>query len=263
MNEPVSTNESRLAELQEELRNSRRLLQRLRERVALLETTLELVSGDDRMLWLYRNRSERMDATVAMFPEARRRFHLARYLFAARYVAEKRVADIACGTGYGCRTLVETGGAANVTGIDHDADAIAYARQQHGLPEVQYALAPADRTPIAEGSLDCVVSFETIEHVPEDAALIDEFARILRPNGLLICSTPNQWPLDIAPHHVRVYTRDSFLQALDRRFSVEQMFNQNSGSDFPYNHGQPEGIVETTDGNADLAECFIAVARRR
>jgi hypothetical protein len=41
------------------------------------------------------------------------------------------------------------------------------------------------------------------------------------------------------------------------------MLNQNSGADHPLNHGQPAGIVPTTIGNAELAECLIAVCRAR
>ena len=69
-------------------------------------------------------------------------------------------------------------------------------------------------------AIDIVVSFETIEHVPDDCALIAEFRRVLRPGGQLIVSTPNQWPLADAPFHVREYDRQSFEAVLDPRFRL-------------------------------------------
>lgn len=229
----------------------------------MLERTLERVSEDPLMAWLYRNRSERMDATVPIFPDARRRFHLARYEFAAARVGGLSVADIACGTGYGSEILLKQGGAAAVTGIDVCPDAIDYARARHAAAGISFHVADALSSGLASGSVDAVVSFETIEHVADAEGLVSEFARILKPAGLLICSTPNAWPLEIAPHHVREFDRASFLDMLERHFLVNELFNQNSGSDFVYNRGQAEGIVPTTDANHDLAECFIAVAARK
>jgi 2-polyprenyl-3-methyl-5-hydroxy-6-metoxy-1,4-benzoquinol methylase len=235
---------------------------RLRERVELLERTLERVSSDTQVAWLYRNRNERMDPTVDIFAPARARFHSARYEFAAARVSGLAVADIACGTGYGCEILLKQGRAASVTGIDVSPEAIAYAQDRHGGDGIRFRVADALETGLPDGSVDAVVSFETIEHVASAEALVSEFARILTPAGLLICSTPNAWPLEIAPHHVREFDRASFLATLGSEFHVEELFNQNSGSDFAYNRGQPERIVPTSDANHELAECFIAVARK-
>ncbi len=255
-------NETDISQLQKTTRVNRQTINRLKERVTILERALELVCGDPRMQWLYRNRSQRMDAMVPLFPELRAQFHLARYEFAARYVSGATVADIACGTGYGCRVLIEQGGASHVYGVDVCPQAIEYATAQHGVDSAEFRVADACDSGIPDQSVDCVVSFETIEHVPDDEGLIDEFFRILKPDGLLICSTPNAWPLEIAPHHVREYDRESFRAILGRRFGIQSLFNQNSGSDFRYNHDQPAGVIPTTDENHRHAECFIAVARR-
>lgn len=244
------------------VRGNRKTLNRLKERVALLERALEIVCHDPQMQWLYRNRSERMDPTVPVFPELRSEFHRARYRFAAERVCGLSVADIACGTGYGCRMLLDQGGATRVRGVDICRETIEYARNRHAREGIDYVVADAADSGLAEESLDCVVSFETIEHVPDDEALLAEFRRILKPGGLLICSTPNAWPLEIAPHHVREYDRESFTRALSVGFEIGELFNQNSGSDFLYNHDQPAGIVPTTDANHRQAECFLAVARR-
>lgn len=235
----------------------------LEERVGELERLLEFVAADESHRWLYQNRLERMDATLDLFDRRRREFHLGRYRFAAQQVSGKKVLDCACGTGYGARLLCEIGGAASVIGVDLDPKAVAYARAHHGVAAAEFLCSSGDCLALPEAAVEVVTSFETIEHVPDDAALLEEFYRVLSPNGLLIVSTPNQWPLADAPFHVREYDRESFVQILERRFDCVELYNQNSGSSTPLNHGQAAGIVPTTTANQDYAECFIAVCRRR
>lgn len=43
---------------------------------------------------------------------------------------------------------------------------------------------------MADGSLDAVVSFDVLEHVPDYAAALAEFARVLRPGGRLVLTAP-------------------------------------------------------------------------
>jgi 2-polyprenyl-3-methyl-5-hydroxy-6-metoxy-1,4-benzoquinol methylase len=197
------------------------------------------------------------------FDEKRREFHLDRYRFAAARVKRQRVLDCACGTGYGVRLLCEQGNAAQVIGVDIAPASVDYARRHHGVVSAVYLCASADRLPLADGSVDVVTSFETIEHVPDDHSLIEEFHRVLRPNGQLIVSTPNQWPLKDTPFHVREYDRNSFIAVLESCFNCLEIYNQNSDSDTPLNHGQARGIVPTTPENDGLAECFIAVCRSK
>lgn len=252
------------------LRRVLRLLARGEQRIGRLEwqvqrlgEALDFALQDDWSAWLYRNRAERMDASVPFFDEGRRRFHLERYRFAADHVQGKQVADIACGTGYGTELLCTRGKAARVVGVDVDAGAVAYAAEKHGCEAARYVRAPAEHTGLPDESFDVVVSFETIEHVAEDLPLLEEFSRLLRPGGLLVCSTPNAWPLERAEHHVREYDHDSFRALLESCFAVEALYNQNSGMPgAPFNRGQPAGITPTTADNAALAECFVAVCRR-
>lgn len=258
----AKTLEQQLADALQYIRNQREQLAQLRERLSRLELLLEHCLGSAAGLWLYQNRSERMDPTVPIFDPGRAEFHLSRYRFAAGYVAGKEVVDIACGTGYGSRLLAESGPAARVTGIDICPEAIAYARSRHSLANTDYLTGSVISIPLPDCSVDVVVSFETIEHVDEDVEAISEYARILRPGGWLICSTPNGWPLEIAPHHKKVFDRESFRQLLEREFHQLQLFNQNSGTSFAYNHGQPAGIQPTTNENQAVAECFLAVCRK-
>ena len=55
--------------------------------------------------------------------------HWHRYLIASRFVAGKRVLDIACGEGYGSALLSQT--AASVVGVDISADAVQHASEAY------------------------------------------------------------------------------------------------------------------------------------
>lgn len=223
----------------------------------------EDILSDPSKVWLYQNRDERMDASLGIFNEMRRVFHLDRYNFACNYTENKIVADIACGTGYGTELLHKSGNAQKVYGIDISSEAIAYAKKHHHCGhDIEYICASGTNTALEDASIDVVVSFETIEHVEDDVGLIKEFARILKPGGKLVCSTPNRWPLALAVHHVKEYDERSFTDLLASDFEVDQLCNQNSGDSSPFNHGQTRGIVPTTVENAALAECYIAVCKK-
>lgn len=212
-------------------------------------------------LWLYKNKVERMDANVELFNPERRIFHKARYNFALDYVKGKDVADIACGTGYGTEMLKVYGSAKTVIGIDVDQEAIKYAILNHKPPFVGYICTSGEETGLDDESVDVVVSFETLEHVPDDYALLREFYRILKRNGLLICSVPNNW--EISRLHLRSYDRKKLEKLLGSFFSDMVFYNQNSGQKSAlHNHGQPAGICLTTDENENLAECYIVVCRK-
>src|SRR5271170_5650885 len=91
--------------------------------------------------------------------------HWHRYAFAKRFVSDKRVADIACGEGYGSALLA--GIATSVVGIDLAPDAIAHARSHYAaLPNLRFQQGSVEALPLADASVDVVVSFETVEHLP-------------------------------------------------------------------------------------------------
>ena len=105
--------------------------------------------------------------------------HLARYRLAAQLARGRRVLDAASGEGYGSAILAAAG-ATSVTGIDLDRDAVDHAGARYGL---NFEVADVAALPFPEASFDVVVSFETIEHVPDAVAALREFRRVLAPRG--------------------------------------------------------------------------------
>lgn len=190
--------------------------------------TIEGLSEADAR-WLVENRGERHDASLPMLPPARTELHLRRYELASDILARLNavaVADMACGTGYGANLFAPLSGhlARRYVGVDLDARTIEYARARHAGPGRDFVCCSATSTPIQSASVDVVASFETIEHIEDTESLVGEYARVLRPRGVLVVSTPNK--LGPTPYHVHDFGAPDFLAALDERFEVLEVLGQ-------------------------------------
>lgn len=204
--------------------------------------------------WLGQNESLRMDANSKMFPESRRRFHLARYEFASRYCQGKRVLDGACGTGYGSDLLGKF--AAEVHGIDCSQDAIDYASKAYGNSTVAFQKYFVEATQFDAGSFDVVVSLETIEHTLCPDSHIMEVTRLLNPGtGLAVLSIPNSWGL--TDHHFIDFNMERLDLLVKKYFSEIKYFYQN-----PDTHTSLPGIGEMKSSEPSNAQCIIAVCSK-
>jgi ubiquinone/menaquinone biosynthesis C-methylase UbiE len=116
--------------------------------------------------------------------------HLERYRFATKYVLNKTVLDMACGTGYGSNIMAKAG-AKFVKGIDISSELIDYGRTHYQRNNLSFEVGDAC-TFIGDSLYDVIVSFETIEHVEDYHLMLINLHRLLKKNGLLIISTPNR-----------------------------------------------------------------------
>jgi O-antigen biosynthesis protein len=137
------------------------------------------------------------------------------------YCAGKEVLDIACGEGYGSALLRQV--ATRVTGVDIAPAAVEHAAAKYRRPHLDFRQGSCDAIPLPDGSVDVVVSFETLEHHDRHVEMIREIHRVLRPGGLVLISTPDtvnysEKPGYRNPFHVKELTRDEFRDLLMHSF---------------------------------------------
>lgn len=157
--------------------------------------------------------------------------HKQRYEFAKEYVGGKKVLDAACGEGYGSNILSEA--ADIVVGMDIDAETVRLANEKYGSTKLTYKVGNAEKLPFENESFDVIVSFETIEHISEIAQenFLSEIRRVLRPDGLLIMSTPNKAIYTDAvngknPYHIKEFYTEEFISFMQKRFRNIEVFCQ-------------------------------------
>lgn len=153
--------------------------------------------------------------------------HLYRYIFASRFVDGKFVLDIASGEGYGACGLSRCG-ARFVIGIDVSHEACKLASSRYDLPVL---CANAECLPLASNSVDLITSFETIEHLSSPGRFLADCARVLRPDGVLIISTPNrsvygELSKDSNPYHTSELDESEFCALLREHFEIKSLYSQ-------------------------------------
>lgn len=155
--------------------------------------------------------------------------HRHRYVFASQFVSGKTVLDIASGEGYGSALLAKT--ARHVIGVDISELAVEHARQRYHADNLEFVTGSCAAIPLADAAVDVVVSFETIEHHAEHEAMMREIARVLRPGGLLVISSPDKVeysdkPSFRNPFHVKELYKEEFQELLSKHFRHVKLFGQ-------------------------------------
>lgn len=107
-----------------------------------------------------------------------------------RPLAGKTALDVGCGAGLLAEPLARMGAA--VTGVDAAAENIAVAQDHAAGQGLGIAYHAGELAALSLGRFDLVTSMEVVEHVSDPAAFIKELAARLKPDGLLILSTPNR-----------------------------------------------------------------------
>jgi SAM-dependent methyltransferase len=148
------------------------------------------------------------------------------YTYAARLLPASagRWVDLGCGQGE-FLGLARAHGAAG-TGVDYW---LPNAKSAGGVGRGGVVADLNHRLPFRDASLDGVTLIEVIEHIVRAEGLVDEIARVVRPGGWLIVTTPNVvhltyrlraltgHPPKQEGYHYRFFTRDLLRETLETR----------------------------------------------
>jgi O-antigen biosynthesis protein len=138
--------------------------------------------------------------------------HVHRYAWCTDLVRGQDVLDVASGEGYGSKILA--GSARSVIGVDVSEEAVAHATQRYAdVGHLRFQQGSADKLPLPDSCVDVVVSFETIEHLHAQEAMIREIRRVLRPGGCLVMSSPNKKVYsDQAGYHNEFHVKELYFE---------------------------------------------------
>src|SRR5215217_8993703 len=101
-----------------------------------------------------------------------------------RQDGQLRILDAGCGTGQMLKCLESHGEA---IGIDSSPQAIGYARKRGVRRLVRGSITDP---PFRDGSFDCVVALDVIEHVHDDIGILTKLHEVVKPGGHLIITVP-------------------------------------------------------------------------
>ncbi|MCA1831923.1 MAG: class I SAM-dependent methyltransferase [Actinomycetota bacterium] len=149
--------------------------------------------------------------------------HVAAYEYAAKLVHSLEVLDAGCGEGYGSDILAAS--ARDVVGVDLDEGVVAHAGRHY--PRARFERADLLALPFPDASFDAVVSLQVIEHLSGPRDFVAECARVLRPGGRLIMSTPNRLTFSRDgirnPFHTYEFAPEDFRSLLASVFAIEEL----------------------------------------
>jgi ubiquinone/menaquinone biosynthesis C-methylase UbiE len=147
----------------------------------------------------------------------------------SKFVKDKSVLDIACGSGKGSYILAKEGGAKSVLASDINEQAVKYASIRYSGENISHKVADAEKFTSSE-KYDVIVSFETIEHIQNIKAYLKSIEKVLSSNGSFFVSTPiSSKELDEKPnniYHLREWGFKSFHKVLEEYFEIEAIYVQ-------------------------------------
>lgn len=98
----------------------------------------------------------------------------------------KDVLEISCGHGGGASYLVRTFKPASYTGLDLNSAGVAFCRDRHKLPGLEFVHGDAQDLPFTDESFDVVINLEASHSYPDFPGFLSEVARVLRHGGCFL-----------------------------------------------------------------------------
>lgn len=150
--------------------------------------------------------------------------HQSRYAFAIGELQKEgltKILDAATGVGYGAHYLAQHFPQRQLVAIDRNVAALQIAKTQFKSSNLLFLhddCEKFDNVP-QHGPFDAIISFETLEHLPNPKKFLQNCFDVLGENGLLVISTPNQWVSSPGgtndwEFHEKEYKPDELIQLL-------------------------------------------------
>jgi 2-polyprenyl-3-methyl-5-hydroxy-6-metoxy-1,4-benzoquinol methylase len=227
----------------------------------------------DELRSYYESRAHELDELSATYEHPspyKRFFYETRFRAVFDAVGAKpgeQILEVGCGSGRYTRELARTG--ALVTATEYAPSPLAQAERNVGelAPRVVFRLEDAQSLSFADASFDKVLLSEVIEHVSDPGRAVAEAARVLRPGGLLVVSTPSRFsPLNLAygvkrrvrrygfNEHLHELTPTSFRRLVGEHLDVESLEFANFVLPYPADEvylrlGSPAlGVLQRVEG---------------
>ena len=159
-----------------------------------------------------------------------------------------KIADIACGQGFFSFAFAQKG--AEVIGCDIGEKLIKIANDQiekAKMSNVEFFVCPANKTTIADSSIDTVVINLALQNIEDLNGTIKEMARILKPNGkfVLTLNHPNfripersswQWDDKTNTQYRRI---DGYMSETNSKIDMNPGENDSTKKQFTYSFHRP------------------------
>lgn len=121
-----------------------------------------------------------------------------------------KILDFGSGSGYLVGVLQNSG--YDAFGTDFSQEAIEFGRKK-GIKNL--SVNNGHHIDSEDASFDCVLCLDTVEHIEDDAGIVKEIERVLKPGGYVILTVPAyQWlwgVQDEVAKHYRRYTISNFV----------------------------------------------------
>lgn len=194
--------------------------------------------------------------------------HITRYVAAKPIIKDKVVLDIASGSGYGTKILAES--AKYIYGVDVNETAINYSKKHYSGKNIEYLVGDGESIPIGDASVDVVVTFETIEHIKDYKKFLKEVGRVLKKDGLLILSTPNDIEFAEGNHfHLHEFEYDELVSLVKKHFKNVDSYFQSTwkyvsvGSEKELNSDVKGTVLNLTSKTRDQHLYFYLLCSNR
>lgn len=155
--------------------------------------------------------------------------HRAAYGWVARSLPVRGavVVEAGCGEGYGGQLLADAG-AVLVVGLDLDLPSLRHAGLTY--PGVRPVRANLVSLPVADGCAGLVVSSQVVEHLWDQDQFVRECARVLRPGGRLVVTTPNRRTFPPGnPFHSRELDAAELTRLVGQHLDVDRVLGVRHG----------------------------------